>query len=94
MSPWRGAVPNSEELANLYVRSLRNVYMTSESTASSNETFDADNHDQEIKKLYYHAFDDDSVDKMKKYFKVEDDHAVFLRYLKEMRVPKTTPNDV
>lgn len=68
--------------------------MTAESTASRNETFDADSHDQETKKSYYHAFDDDSVDKMKKYFKVEEDHDEFLRYLKQRKVPGTTPNDV
>lgn len=68
--------------------------MTSESTGSKTETFDADNHDQETKKSYYHAFDDDSVDKMKRYFKVEEDHDLFMRYLKNRKVPKTTPNDV
>lgn len=71
-----------------------NFSMTTESTASRNETFDADSHDQETKKSYYHAFDDDSVDKMKKYFKVEEDHDEFLRYLKHRKVPTTTPNDV
>jgi hypothetical protein len=68
--------------------------MTSETTGSNPETYDADSHDQETKKSYYHAFDDDSVDKMKKYFKVEEDHDTFLRYLKNRKVPKTTPNDV
>jgi hypothetical protein len=68
--------------------------MTSETTGSTSNTFDADIHDQEIKKSYYHTFDDDSVDKMKKYFKVEEDHDVLLKYLKDRKVPKTTPNDV
>ena len=68
--------------------------MTSESTGSDREIFDADAHDQETKKAYYHIFDDDSVYKLKKYFKVEDDHDVFLRYLKSRKVPTTTPNDV
>lgn len=68
--------------------------MTTESTGGNHETFDADGHDQETRKLYYHAFDDESVDKMKKYFKVEEDHDVFLRYLKNRKIPKTTPNDV
>jgi hypothetical protein len=68
--------------------------MTTESNASKSETFDADRHDQEIKKSYYHKFDDESVDKMKKYFKVEDDYEAFLRYLKNSKIPATTPNDV
>lgn len=68
--------------------------MTTESTGGNHEIFDADQHNQEIRKSYYHSFDDESVDKMKRYFKVEDDHDVFLRYLKNRKVPKTTPNDV
>lgn len=71
---------------------MLNLIMTTESTGS--ETFDADTHDQETKKAYYHAFDDESVDRMKKYFKVEEEHDTFLRYLKNTRVPGTTPNDV
>jgi hypothetical protein len=68
--------------------------MTSESTGSEPETFDADNHDQETKKSYYHVLDDESVGAMKKYFKVEDDHDSLLRYLKNREVPKTTPDHV
>ena len=68
--------------------------MTSESPGSNRETFDADNHDQETKKSYYHTFDDKSIHKMKKYFKVEDDHDTLLRYLKNRKVPKTTPDHV
>ncbi|HKU49146.1 MAG TPA: hypothetical protein VJP79_04290 [Nitrososphaera sp.] len=76
--------------------------MTTESSSSSSssnleDTFEADNHDQETRKSYYHAFDDKSVENMKRYFKVEDDdhnHDAFLRYLKNRKVPTTTPNDV
>ena len=68
--------------------------MTSETAGSHTETYDADSHDQETKKSYYHTFDDESVDKMKKYFKVEEEHDAFLRYLKNRKVPNTTPNDV
>jgi hypothetical protein len=68
--------------------------MTSESTGSDAKTFDADSHDQKTKKAYYHILDDDSVDKMKKYFKADDDHDVLLRYLKNRKVAKTTTNDV
>ena len=69
--------------------------MTDEPTFSDNEIFDADNHDQETKKSYSHTFDDDSVHNMRQYFKVEDEHHdTFLRYLKNRKVPGTTPNDV
>jgi len=61
----------------------------------SNEIFDADTHNQETKKEYYHMFDDATVKKMKHYFKVDKvDQAIFLKYLKSRRVPATTPNDV
>lgn len=68
--------------------------MTSESTGSNHETFDADAHDQETKKAYYHIVDDELVHKLKKYFRVEDDHDVLLKYLKNRKDPKTTPKDV
>jgi hypothetical protein len=68
--------------------------MTIESTGSNSETFDAGAHDQEIRKSYYHKFDDDTIANMKKYFNVEKDHDVFLSYLKNRKVPGTTPNDV
>jgi hypothetical protein len=68
--------------------------MTSETTGSDQETFDADNHDEQTKKSYYHTFDDVSIDKMKKYFKVDEQQDVLLRYLKDRKVPRTTPNDV
>jgi hypothetical protein len=68
--------------------------MTSESTASKRKIFDADIHDQETKKSYYHLFDDEAIYKMKKYFKVEQDHGTLLRYLKQRRVPPTTPDHV
>jgi hypothetical protein len=81
-------------LVNPYVPLMFRFVMTIESTGSDAETFDADAHDQETKKAYYHKFDDDAIDGMKKYFKVEDSQDVFLRYLKNRRVPGTTPNDV
>jgi hypothetical protein len=68
--------------------------MTSESTGSQPNTFNADSHDEETKKSYYHLFDDESVNAMKKYYKVEDDHDALLRYLKHQKVPKTTPDHV
>jgi hypothetical protein len=68
--------------------------MTSETTGSNSKAFDADMHDQKTKKSYYHTFDDDSVDRMKKYFKVENNHDVLLKYLKDRKVPKTTPKNV
>ena len=68
--------------------------MTTESTGSNAKSFDTDIHEQQLKKSYYDAFDDDSIDQMKKYFKVEDDHAALIRYLKDRRIPSTTPNDV
>jgi hypothetical protein len=68
--------------------------MTSEITGSKPETFDSDAHDQETKKAYYHLLDDELVHKLRKYFRVEDDHDVLLRYLKRRKVPNTTPNDV
>jgi hypothetical protein len=72
--------------------------MTSESTGSNysnKNTFDSDSHVQEVKKSYYHIFDDKSVELMKKYFKIEDqNNEVFLRYLKDRRIPTTTPDDV
>jgi hypothetical protein len=69
--------------------------MTSESTGSdSNETFNADTHDQETKKSYYHTFDDDTIQKMKKYFKTEDDNHELLKYLKARKKPPTTPDHV
>ena len=69
--------------------------MTSESTGS--EIFDADAHDQETKKQYYDIIDDETVESMARYFRVEQqsrDHDVFLRYLKQHRVPPTTPDHV
>jgi hypothetical protein len=64
--------------------------MTSESTGSNHSnknTFDSHSHDQ-VKKSYYHIFDDNSVELMKKYFKIEDqNNEVFLRYLKDRRIP-------
>lgn len=69
--------------------------MTTEPSSGNNEIFDADAHDQDTKKEYYHLFDDATVKKMKHYFKVDkDDQAIFLKYLKSRRVPATTPNDV
>lgn len=64
--------------------------MTSESTGSA-ETFDAD-----TKKQYYHLFDDVDMQKMKHYFKLEeesDHHDVLLRYLKQRRVRTDIPLD-
>jgi hypothetical protein len=69
--------------------------MTSESTGS--ETFNADNHDQETKKEYYQFLDDEAVAKMAQYFRIEQqsqDHDVFLKYLKQNKVPSTTPDHV
>ena len=68
--------------------------MSSESSGSDATIFDADAHEQEVKKSYYHAFDDEDIDRMKKYFKVEHDHETLIRYLKDRKVPTTTPNDV
>ena len=69
--------------------------MTSESTGSSDPSiFDADTHDERTKKAYYHTFDDDSVEKLMKYFKVDEQQEVLFRYLKNRKVPRTTPNDV
>ena len=70
--------------------------MTEESTGSNEkeELFDADTHEQDVRKSYYHTFDDDAIDRMKKYFKVEQDHETLIRYLKDRKVPTTTPNDV
>ncbi len=67
--------------------------MTAETTAG--EAFDSDKHDQEIKKSYYHIFDDATIEKMRHYFNVQqDDQEAFLRYLKDRKVPTTNPNDV
>jgi hypothetical protein len=68
--------------------------MTSESTGSSRGIFDADTHDQETKKSYYHLFDDEAIHKMSRYFKVEEHHEELLRYLKNRKVPTTTPDHV
>jgi hypothetical protein len=68
--------------------------MTTE-PSSSNETFNPDSHDEETKKSYYHTFDDETVEKMKGYFKVnKHDGDALLKYLKDNKVPGTTPNDV
>jgi hypothetical protein len=57
-------------------------------------TFDPDSHDQDTKKSYYHTFDDDTVTKMKSYYKVKKgDNHILLKYLKDNKVPSTTPND-
>jgi hypothetical protein len=57
-------------------------------------TFDADSHDQDKKKSYYHAFDDKTVEKMKGYYKVrKNDHEVLLKYLMDNKVHDATPND-
>lgn len=56
--------------------------------------FDPDRHDQDTKKSYYHTFDDKTVEKMKGYYKVrKDEHDVLLKYLKDNKVPDTTPDD-
>jgi aromatic ring-opening dioxygenase catalytic subunit (LigB family) len=69
--------------------------MTNETTGSNSKTFDADTHDQETKKSYYHSFDDEVIEKMKRYFKVEDDdHGELLKYLKKRKVPPTTPDHI
>lgn len=69
--------------------------MTTETTGGDKEIFDADAHDQDIKKDYYHLFDDSTLVKLRNYFKLEEEnHDLFLRYLKVRRVPDTTPNDV
>jgi len=73
---------------------MPNSCMTSETTGSRIDSFDADTHDQEIKKAYYHNFDDKSIEKMLRYFRVEEDQDAFLVYLKNRKVPKTTPDDV
>jgi hypothetical protein len=67
--------------------------MTAETSAG--KAFDSDEHDQETKKSYYHVFDDTTVEKMRHYFNVQhEDQEAFLRYLKDRKVPTTTPNDV
>ena len=68
--------------------------MTSEKTGADRETFDADTHDEDTKKSYYHTFDDEDIEKMKKYFKVEENHGELLRYLKTKKVPTSTPDHV
>ena len=73
---------------------MRIVIMTTETTGSNKtEIFDADAHDQETKKAYYHLFDDNDVKRMKEYFKVEEDYSI-LRYIKAHRVAPTTPDHV
>jgi hypothetical protein len=69
--------------------------MTKESTGS--KTYDAEKHDQETKKQYYHFFDDETIGKMAQYFKVEQEpehYDALLRYLKRRRVPDTNPDHV
>lgn len=62
---------------------------------SAGKAFDSDKHDQEIKKSYYHIFDDATIEKMRQYFNVQqDDQEAFLKYLKNRKVPTTNPNDV
>lgn len=69
--------------------------MTTETTSGDDRIYDADAHDQETKKSYYHAFDDVTVEKMKHYFNVNPaDQEALLRYLKSNSVPATSPNDV
>ncbi len=69
--------------------------MTAENTGGNNEIFDTDAHEQEVKKSYYHAFDDQDVNNLKHYYKVPfAEQDVLLRYLREHRVPTTTPNDL
>jgi hypothetical protein len=69
--------------------------MIIESSTSNNETFNSDNHDEETKKSYYHTFDDETVEKMKGYFKVKKrDNDTLMKYLKDNKVPGTTPDDV
>jgi hypothetical protein len=70
------------------------MYMTLETTGPDPKTFDADSHEQETKKSYYHTFDDEVMEKMKKYFKVEEHHGELLKYLKKRKVPPTTPDHV
>ena len=73
---------------------MRIFSMTSETTGSeSTKIFDADTHDQETKKSYYHLFDDDMVRRLKEYFKVEEEHTI-LRYLKANKIAPTTPDHV
>lgn len=70
--------------------------MTSESTGSS-KTFGADAGNLETKKQYHpHIFDDEDMQKMKHYFKLEeesDHHDMLLRYLKQRRVRTDMPFD-
>ena len=83
-----------ENRGKLYEYSLPILHMTSEITGSTPHRFDSDTHDQETKKSYYHNFDDESVEKMIRYFKVNEDQDAFLRYLKNRKIPKTTPDHV
>lgn len=60
--------------------------------------FDAYTHDKEIKKKYYQLCDDETIDSMKRYFKIEAEHSdneyVLSRYLKYHRLPKTNPDHI
>jgi hypothetical protein len=80
---------------NPYVPFFHIFIMTSEITGGNDEIFDADAHEQEVKKSYYHTFDDEDVRKLKHYYNVPfEEHNILLRYLKDHRVPTTTPNDL
>ena len=68
--------------------------MTTETTGSRTERFDADSHDKETKKAYYHNFDDESIEKMIRYFRVDEQQDAFLRYLQNRKIPRTTPDHV
>jgi hypothetical protein len=35
---------------------------------------------------YHHLYDDGTIDTMKQYFKVEDDHDALMSYIKENRI--------
>jgi hypothetical protein len=69
--------------------------MTTETSSGEKEIFGPDVHPQSTKKRYYHMFDDTTLEMMKYYFKIDEENQdAFLRYLKNRRVPPTTPNDV
>ena len=41
---------------------------------------------QEARRIYHHLYDDGTIETMKQYFKVEDNHDALMSYIRENRI--------
>lgn len=50
------------------------------------ENFEDFREKQENRKSHHHAYDDGTIENMKQYFRVEDDHDALMKYIRGNRI--------